>query len=132
MDGPSDHDFGAPEVDEYAEKATREAEQRPTVITIHPGDQWPEAISDGLTLQCSVCGQVPWLDYRVTDEAWLRNVPSAEQRGVVCLKCYLDRGGSLADVEDIQITGDGETLVAEPKIRYIYRTEALDITAKPL
>jgi hypothetical protein len=26
----------------------------------------------------------------------------------------------LADVEDIQITGDGETLVAEPRIRYVF------------
>jgi hypothetical protein len=89
-------------------------------IDIRPSDPWPEAISDGLTLPCADCGQVPWLDFRVVDESWLRNVSGPERRGVLCLKCYLDRGGSLADVEDIQITGDGETLVAEPRIRYVF------------
>jgi hypothetical protein len=90
------------------------------VVVIQQNDPWPEAISDGLTLPCSDCGQVPWLDFRIVDEAWLRNVPGPEQRGVLCLKCYLDRGGSLADVEDVQIVGDGETLIAEPRTRYIW------------
>lgn len=66
---------------------------------------WPEGISDGLTLPCSDCGsEGVWLDYTVTEEAWQRVVPEKPTRlGVVCLPCYLKRGGKLTDLVSLQI-----------------------------
>lgn len=85
---------------------------------------WPEAISDGLTLPCSDCGEIPRFDYHVTDEFWRKYVPNKpECLSVVCLPC-LDRrcgGIGLADaLVEIQWTGTNHTVVLKPSFRYVY------------
>jgi hypothetical protein len=84
---------------------------------------WPEAVSDGLTLPCSDCREVPRFDYRVTDAFWREWVPDAGRLGVVCLPC-LDRrcgGVGLADaLQEVQWTGTGHTVVLRPSLRHEY------------
>ena len=85
---------------------------------------WPEGISDGLTLPCADCGELPRFDYSVTETFWRRWVPESPARlGVVCLPC-LDRrsnGVGLADaLIRVQWTGTGHTVVLEPGQRYEY------------
>ncbi len=48
---------------------------------------WPDAVSDGLSLPCKDCGQEPRFDYRVEDDFWHRHVAGDEARGVICLPC---------------------------------------------
>lgn len=88
---------------------------------------WPGAVSDGLTLPCSDCGEVPRFDYQVNDEFWNLHVPNKPARfGVVCLPC-LDRrcgGIGLADaLVNVQWTGINHTVVLEPVRRYIYQRQ---------
>ena len=87
-------------------------------------DSWPEAVSDGLTLACVDCGQVPRFDYLVTDEFWALHVQEKSARlGVVCLPC-LDRrceGVGLANaLVEIQWTGTNHTVVLRPTFRHVY------------
>lgn len=86
---------------------------------------WPEAVSDGLTLPCSDCGEVPRFDYGVTHEFWVKHVPHPDGLGVVCLPC-LDRrcgGVGLAKaLTEIQWTGSDHTVVCKPVFRYSYRS----------
>lgn len=96
------------------------------IATLSPagGGGWPEGISDGLTLACSDCGQVPRFDYHVTDEFWKLHVPEKPARlSVVCLPC-LDRrcgGVGLIDaIEQVQWTGTGHTVVLWPTFRHAY------------
>ena len=96
------------------------------MIQIHDiGEQWPEAISDGLTLACGVCGQEPSFDYLVADEAWEVVVPEELRLGVVCLACFDhlagERGVHTSDVlEHVQFTGAGETIILHPVEAYRY------------
>lgn len=90
--------------------------------------EWPEAVSDGLTLSCSDCGCTPRFDYRVKSEFWQQHVPELPTRlGVVCLPC-LDRrcgGVGLADaLVEVQWTGTGHTVVLAPTIKHEYRKTA--------
>lgn len=97
-------------------------------ITVSSTDAWPEAISDGLTLPCSICGVIPYIDYRVGSDLWGRVVPEAYRRGVVCLSC-LDRLASdagldvAAHLEFAQFTGVGKTIVLLPDRTYYYAQE---------
>ena len=94
------------------------------VTRVSTGD-WPEAISDGLTLPCHDCGQHQVVDYTISDEAWARAVPELDaRRSVVCLSCLIVRAGKgiLKHIERVQIIGVGETLVLRPDHRYIYAT----------
>lgn len=80
--------------------------------------EWPEGVSDGLTLPCHDCFAHPLLlDYRVLDRAWEAVVPRSDPAhlSVLCLSCFLARSGSLAAVEEVQVVGDGETLVLRPQ-----------------
>lgn len=85
--------------------------------------EWPEAVSDGLSLPCSDCGLMPRFDYRVTDEFWNLHVGGAARLGVVCLPC-MDRrcgGDGLADaITEVQWTGTQHTVVLKPTLRHIY------------
>lgn len=84
---------------------------------------WPEAVSDGLTLPCADCGEVPRFDYRVTPEFWAAWVPGPERLSVVCLPC-LDRRASgvglAAALIEVQWTGTGHTVVLRPALRHEY------------
>lgn len=84
---------------------------------------WPDAVSDGLTLRCSDCGERPRFDYRVEDSFWAEHVPGDARLGVVCLPC-LDRrcdGVGLADaLIEVQWTGTRHTVVLVPSIIFGY------------
>lgn len=85
--------------------------------------EWPPAVSDGLSLPCHDCGDIPRFDYRVTHEFWRLHVPGPEHPGVVCLPC-LDRrcdGEGLAEaLLEVQWTGTGHTVVLTPTFRHCY------------
>ena len=92
-------------------------------------EHWPEAVSDGLTLPCFECGQVPQIDYHVAEWVW-RACISIEHRGdVLCLPCFLklitrhNRVEMLAWVDEIQLTVNGETLVLAPSLLVRYEQE---------
>lgn len=83
------------------------------VVTIENGDEWPGGLSDGLTLECTDCGRVPGLDYTVTDDEWKRIGPGPN---VLCIECFLERGGSLSAVVKMHLVQRqaSETLELEP------------------
>jgi hypothetical protein len=84
---------------------------------------WPGGVSDGLTLPCADCGQVPRFDYIVTPEFWRQHVPGPERLGVVCLPCLDKRCGGvgLAEaLEQVQWTGTRHTVVLKPTLRHEY------------
>ena len=85
---------------------------------------WPEAVSDGLSLPCSDCGEHPRFDYHVSDAFWDRWVPDRPAHlSVVCLPCLDKRCGGvgLADaLERVQWTGTGHTVVLTPELRHKY------------
>lgn len=91
---------------------------------------WPAGVSDGLTLPCSDCGELPRFDYNVEDGFWRQHVSDEPARlSVVCLPC-LDRrcgGEGLAEaLIRIQWTGTRHTVVLMPERRYVYDlTEAI-------
>jgi hypothetical protein len=97
--------------------------QTATIERIGPGDEWPQAVSDGLSLACSDCGQVPRFDYHVSEDFWRRWVPGPDHLGVVCLAC-LDkrcRGVGLAEaLEQVDWTGTGHTIRLAPIRRIDY------------
>ena len=91
--------------------------------------EWPEGISDGLTLPCGVCGDLPPFDYRVTDWAWQHVVPEALRLGVVCLPCFdmIAEGRGIdiaAAIQEVQFTGVGKTVVLRPSLIHRYRLRA--------
>jgi hypothetical protein len=86
-------------------------------------DDWPAAVSDGLSLPCSDCGQVPRFDYHVSDEFWRRWVPDDGRLGVVCLPCLDRRCGGIGlatALERVQWTGIGHTVDLSPIRRFEY------------
>lgn len=88
---------------------------------IEENDSWPEAVSDGLTLPCGVCGVVPVIDYHVSDEAW-KVVPNALSLGVVCIECLIQMDPNiLPHIERILVCHGGRTMELIPKILYDYR-----------
>ena len=92
--------------------------------TIKP-DKWPAGVSDGLTLACHDCGEVPRFDYGVTDDFWCQYVPRNDpaHRSVVCLPCLELRCGGVGLAEalvKVQWTGRGHTVVMRPIALYAY------------
>lgn len=81
-------------------------------------ETWPAGISDGLTLPCSDCGEMPRFGYSVTDEFWRQWVPDKPERlGVVCLPCLDRRSGGVglaAALLSVQWTGIGHTVELKP------------------
>ncbi len=100
-------------------------EYRNQIVTVYVNDDWPEGISNGLFLPCSMCSQHTKLDYHVTDKFWLSVVPKSFRRDVICLPC-LDQLAwskqiSIAEhLEFIQFTGIDKTLVLKPIQVYYY------------
>lgn len=87
-------------------------------------DDWPVAISDGLSIPCHDCDEIPQFDFNVTDEFWNRHVTGRERYGVVCLPC-LDRRcagvGLAAAIRFIQFVGTGLTVELLPARRFEWR-----------
>lgn len=82
-----------------------------------PGDAWPVAISDGLTLPCGNCGEIPKFDYHVTDEYWAQVVGEEDRLGVICLPCLAERCDGIdlaAHLEFVQFVGPGVTIELKP------------------
>lgn len=84
-------------------------------------NEWPEGVSDGLTLLCSDCGKRPRFDYRVTDAFWRRH---GDGPNVLCLPCLDARcGGEGLDeaLVEVQWTGTGHTVVCRPALQHRYQ-----------
>ncbi len=86
---------------------------------------WPEGISDGLTLPCSLCGTAPKFDFVVHDDLWAAVVPRIHRLGVVCLPCFdreaTKKGIDWADgLEQVQFTGVGKTIRLSPNFIHRY------------
>lgn len=81
---------------------------------------WPEAVSDGLTLPCAFCAKVPDVDWRTTEDEWQRVIPKRFQLGVVCLGCFIWKGGDARLVEQIQVVVPGATFVCEPLLAVLW------------
>lgn len=91
--------------------------------TIHRSDSWPVAVSDGLTLPCSDCDEVPRFDYNVDDDFWRQHVSDKGRLGVVCLPCLDRRCGGVglaAALSFVQWTGTGHTVELLPNRRFEY------------
>jgi len=85
--------------------------------------QWVDSLSDGLVLNCSLCGRNPIIDYSVTDTLWKNIVPKEYQRGVVCLHCLsklCDSETLLNNLIGIQITVKNLTLDIDSFDAYLY------------
>ena len=91
-------------------------------------DKWLGGISDGLTLPCALCGNIPHFDYRVDDKFWKLIVHKKYKLGVVCLSC-LDKLATAArldvtdHIENLQFTGIGKTIVFVPEKVYYYELD---------
>jgi len=68
-------------------------------------ENWPCGVSDGLTLNCSICGEVPNFDYCIKDELWDEIVPKDFRRGVICLPCFAEL--ALKKGVDAKVLGEG-------------------------
>lgn len=85
-------------------------------------DFWPEAVCDGLSLSCGICGVSPVIDYLISDEIWKKVVPKELRLDVVCLGCLvLIDPNVITNIKRISICGGGQTLICLPEILYDYR-----------
>lgn len=97
-----------------------------TAIEVHErwrdGAGWPGGVSDGLTLPCGACGELPRFDYQVSDHLWRSVVPEGLQAGVVCLPCLGELAGpTLAEhLREVQYTGRSFTVVLRPTLVHRY------------
>ena len=103
---------------------------------IDPCGEWPGGVSDGLTLPCAMCGQVPHFDYTVKDVLWEEVVPRDLRRGVICLPCLADlartMGVRIGDyIVTIQWVGHGETVELRPRRIWSYRPSLLRAHSQP-
>lgn len=79
------------------------------------GDKWPEAVSDGLTIPCMRCGEIPAIDYRVDDDFWRKVARPRERKNVVCLDCLCHDHEDVAEhLEEVQVINGGVTTVLKP------------------
>lgn len=90
---------------------------------VGPHDEWPEAVSDGLSLPCTDCGEVPRFDYHVTEDFWRQWVTASDRVGVLCLPCLdrrCDGAGLVEALEQVDWTGTGHTIRLLPSRRIDY------------
>lgn len=85
---------------------------------------WPPAVSDGLTLSCQRCNELPIIDYRVDDTIWAQVVPWHMQLGVLCLRCLdVIAGKQNVDigphVVEMQFVGQFSTVILVPALTLI-------------
>ena len=86
---------------------------------------WPERISDGLTLPCCFCGTVPRFDWTAIDQVWKKVIPSKHPHDVVCLPCFEVRAVkaniTCNYITRIQFIGIGRTWdFREPGCMYVW------------
>jgi len=86
---------------------------------------WPEGVSDGLRLPCSLCDQRPYFDYTVTDEVWKKVTPKEYRLGVLCLSCFdllahRQEVNIAQDILQVQFTGIGKTVCFSPTFIHQY------------
>ena len=92
---------------------------------------WPGALSDGLILLCSICGERVDLDYNVEDVIWEKLISEEHRRSVVCLFC-LDRIAEQENIElfdhiqNIQYAARGRTVILKPTKMFIYDNDNPD------
>lgn len=89
---------------------------------------WIPGISDGLTLRCHYCHEVPQFDYTVDDPFWRKIVPERYRLGVVCLPCLdklaKEKGELISGhLLEVQFTGRGETIILKPTEVYFYASK---------
>jgi len=87
---------------------------------------WPEGISDGLALPCSICHKEVSFDYSVDDKFWQEVVPKEYRLNVICLPCLdklaTENGLDITDhLGSIHFTGIGKTIVYLPSQVYYYK-----------
>ena len=89
-------------------------------------EEWPETVSDGLVLPCSICREKPKFDFRVTDTFWKLVAGDEDWRlGVVCLPCFdqeaAAKGHDISEaLLEVQFIGVGKTIVLHPEVSYRY------------
>lgn len=89
-------------------------------------DKWPEAISDGCSLPCSICHKKKvFFDYKVNDNFWQEVAPKEYRLDVICLPCLdklaTKKGLDVASyLESVQFTGIGKTVILLPSKVYYY------------
>jgi hypothetical protein len=99
-------------------------------ISVNNNDKWPEAISDGLTLPCQKCGEIPIFDYVVDDKLWNRLVPKKQRKGVLCISC-LDKMAFIKKINiadyliEIQFIGKHKTIRLIPSECYCYKLKSV-------
>lgn len=82
--------------------------------------EWPEAVSDGLTIPCMRCGGIPAVDYFVDDDFWREVAAPHERKNVVCLECLCrDHAGVAKHLRRLQVVdkNDKVTSVLVPATR---------------
>lgn len=110
----------------------------PGMIAPISREDWPDGISDGLNLPCSICDAHVYFDYTISDEVWREIVSERYRRGVVCLKCLSlmssetdsDQKRLAQALERVQFVGAGYTVVLEPVliVRHLTPKEDPDAT----
>lgn len=84
-------------------------------------DNWPPAVTDGLALTCHDCATTPTVGFNADDAEWDRVVPdSPARRSVLCLGCFVGRGGDVTKVQEVQVVGHGVTALFHPGRAYRY------------
>ena len=86
---------------------------------------WAAGVSDGLTLACAICGNIPKFDYKVKDVFWREVVDKKDRTDVICLPCLdklaVEKGLDMAQyLEDVQYTGIGKTIELLPSKIFYY------------
>jgi len=85
----------------------------------HMRTRWEPAISDGLTLPCYICREIPKFDYSVDHAFWKEVVEKKYRLGVICLPC-LDKLATAKGLNlskhliEVQFTGIKKTIVLVP------------------
>ena len=94
--------------------------------------EYPCGISNGLSIPCSKCHELPRFDYNVTDEIWDKIVPDGFRRGVICLYC-LDllawkKGIDISrHLIFVQFTGVEKTIVLKPESVYLWNAKKFTV-----
>ena len=81
-------------------------------------NEWPDAVTDGLTLPCGVCDRFVAVDYRVSDDEWDRVISDEYRLGVVCFECFISYGGDPSTLIEAQFVGNGMTAVMAPAVAF--------------
>lgn len=90
-------------------------------VYVKEGDKWPEAVSDGLTLPCGICEEIPATDYIIDHDMWDKVVPKEMKLGVVCLDCLVGLDPNVIEhIKSIFVCGGGKSIHLEPDVLYDY------------